>query len=141
MGARLFIALILFVVARVLFFLFNTQYFSSYSFFNIAQAFLYGLRFDLSALAYANIGFILFTLINLFTQRKYIDIVGRVFYVLGNSISFFLNIADAQYFPFSRSRTSAGIFSQWTDVKNLMGQYVLTYWYVLLIFIMVVIML
>jgi len=141
LGVRLFVALVLFFVARVLFFLFNTQYFLSYSFFNIAQAFLYGLRFDLSALAYANIGFILFTLINLFAQRKYIDIVGRLFYVFGNSISFFLNIADAQYFSFSRSRTSAGIFSQWSDVKNLMGQYVLTYWYVLLMFIVVVMML
>lgn len=136
---RLSIALSLLIFARILFFAFNTSYFLHYSFSSIIQTFYYGLRFDLSALVYVNIGFILFAIINLFAQNRIIDSIARVFYVLGNSVAFLLNIADAQYFPFSRSRISAGIFNQWNDVENLAGQYFITYWYIFVISLLVII--
>lgn len=136
---RLFIALGLFIISRILFLIFNAQYFWHYPFLSLLKTFFYGLQFDLSALIYINIGFILFSIINFFAQQKFIDFIGKILYVLGNSIGFFLNIADAQYFPFSRGRISAGIFSQWNDIKNLSGQYIISYWYIFFITLLVII--
>jgi hypothetical protein len=104
---RIFYLLLIYSSSRVLFYLFNTDYFDT----NILYSFLEGIRFDISSLLYINIPLLLFLLfpINLREKKTYKKLTNYIFYL--TNIPFLLvNNVDIEYFKFSQKRTTSDIF-------------------------------
>lgn len=134
---RIFYLLIIYSSSRVLFYLFNSEYFSD----NILLSLIEGIRFDISALFYINAIPLLLLLfpINLRENKSYQKFTNFIFYLL--NIPFILaNNADIEYFKFSQKRTTSDIFEYLSlgggaDAIELIPQYLYDYWYITLIII------
>lgn len=125
---RLLLALSVYPILRVLFFLFNLDYFSEFNF----LAFCYGLRFDLASVMIINFPFIIFSLIPI-SSNLYASFLKTIFIVV-NSFFIFINIVDFKYFSFTGKKLTADIFGIMGDVNDQFGQLVLNYWYSFVIF-------
>ena len=130
-------ALALFEICRVLFLLFNLKAFSSASFLEILSTFWYGLLFDISALVYINILFIILHIVpNPFREKKFYQWTLRILFVITNGVGIFLNFMDFGYFHFSGKRTGSEILKYVDDIKPLIAQYLRDYWYLALLVIL-----
>jgi len=102
---RLALLLALYSILRVLFLICNRSYFGELSFGRIAQAFGYGLRFDLSALVAINFLFIVLT----FLPRKpdpkaaYERFLKGLFLIV-NIPFLIINVVDLEFFQFTGRR-------------------------------------
>jgi membrane-anchored protein YejM (alkaline phosphatase superfamily) len=123
---------LIFSLQRVAFALLNAGAFPSPS----AMAFLGGIRFDLSAIAWLYLPWIVTTLIT--PAPKGLFAIGqKVLFHLSNTVCFFLNCIDLEYFKFTLKRSTAdlfGIASGGNDLANLVPVFLRDYWYVALIF-------
>ncbi len=136
---RLLTVLVFFFLCRLLFYLFNVQYFSNLSTSELLSAFFYGIRFDLSGLFMINgIYLILNTVPFTFRyNRIYSGFVNAGFYVV-NTIGFALNFIDTVYFRFTMKRTTFDIFSYLRvggDLDRLIPQFARDFWYLILLWI------
>lgn len=126
--------LIIYTILRVLFVFFNLHSFQNLSFGSIAESFLVGLPFDLSAIFISNSLLTLFSLLpfSFVNTHKYQSFL-KYLYWIPNIIFFWINIADLEYYKFIGRRTIFDIFGIIRDIGqqafNLMG----AYWYLLLI--------
>ncbi|GHT80638.1 sulfatase [Bacteroidia bacterium] len=129
--------LLLFMLCRLLFFLFNRHLFPGIEANQMAAILVGGLRFDLSALAWGNIAYIaLFVLPAKFRYNRYYQSVLKYFFITVNSILLFANCCDFIYFRFTLRRTTFGVFKEFADEQNfgaLIAQVLIDYWYVALI--------
>lgn len=108
---RLVIALLFFSLSRLLFFLFNQQYFSDLGG-DLLTIMLTGIRFDITAVIVLNAPYILMNIIPFpFRQRKGWQSVANVSYYIFNTLGLALNMIDAVYFRFTAKRMTADIFS------------------------------
>ena len=101
---RLLLLLLMFEVCRFIFLIFNWSYYSSLPKAEVASAFYYGLLFDISAITYFNILFILLHIIptNLRDTKMY-QLVLKVIYFITNGAALLANIGDSEYFPKTRN--------------------------------------
>ena len=132
---RLSIVLLIYILCRVIFYLFNTQAFSSVSAGNLFLLSLYGLRFDISAILYINLLFIALHLLPL-PQRdtpEYQLLLKVVFYI-PNSAALLLSVADFEYFKYSLKRSAADVAGFSFDIFNLLPQFIIDYWGLFLLF-------
>lgn len=129
----LLIAMTLFMVCRVVFYLFNSSFFPEMSWSRFGRIAFGGLRFDLAAVLYLNILFVLLLIVPLrarFTvayQR-----VLRILFLVTNSLGLLANIADTVYYPFTLRRTTLSVIRQFENEQNaagLLGQFLVDYWY------------
>ncbi|MFH1321299.1 MAG: sulfatase-like hydrolase/transferase [Bacteroidota bacterium] len=139
---RLGILLLLFTLCRGLFLLFNTTFFHGVSLADFIMIFLHGIRFDISAIIYFNILFIILHLIPL-PQRGlplYQKILKILFY-LTNTIALFANCADMEYFRYNFKRSTADVFTLMglgDDLFNVLPQYIKDFWHVGLILLLLI---
>jgi phosphoglycerol transferase MdoB-like AlkP superfamily enzyme len=136
---RLSLAFVAFWLSRLLFYFFNTSYFSHLNFSEVSGILFYGIRFDISALFMFNSPFILLMALPLSWRNSsiYRWFAGMLFY-LGNLLALSVNFADIIYFRFTQKRMTADIFSyleQEGGFLQLMPQFVRDFWYLFLIFI------
>lgn len=130
---RLTLAMLLFTLCRLGFYLFNTNYFPGLSTSEFFRIFYGGLRFDLTAVLYINSLNILLSIIPFdfrFTSW-YQSILKYLFYVL-NGIALATNVADFIYYRFTLRRTTADIFDEFGEgpsAGNLLVRFVIDYWY------------
>jgi phosphoglycerol transferase MdoB-like AlkP superfamily enzyme len=131
---RLIVLLFLYSLVRLLFF------FEVYGDTDkvAGSLFFYGLRFDLSALAYLNMPFFLMLLLpfNFIFSKIYQKVANIVFCVV-NSIGFLFALIDIAYFPFSHKRTTFAIFDFLKETNNfghLLPAFLKDYWYLFIIF-------
>lgn len=101
-----------------------------------------GLRFDLTAVLYTNALFVLLLIIPLKFRFNhiYLAIAKWIFFVT-NSIALAANVSDFIYFQFTLRRTTADVFRQFENEKNIGGlvfQFLIDYWYALLFWILLV---
>ena len=134
---RLAVLLIMYTVLRILFYLFNHQYFPFPFFTSILPAFFLGLRFDISAIIYLNCIFIVLHIIplNAFYSAFYQKMLAILFYAC-NIPFVFLNCVDFVYFRFILKRTTWDLFStsgMSKDIITLLPSMLRDFWYVLLI--------
>ena len=104
---RILYLLLIYSSSRILFYLFNTDYFDT----DVFYSFLEGVRFDISSILYINIPLLILLLLptNLREKKYYHKIVNYVFYII--NIPFLLiNNVDIEYFKFSQKRTTSDIF-------------------------------
>ena len=152
---RILFLLLIYSSTRILFYIFNSKYFSS----NIFYSLIEGIRFDISAIFYINLPILLLLLIpfNLkirFLKRKininrkeqwYKQSTNILFYIL--NIPFLIaNIVDIAYYQFSLKRTTSDIFEYLTlgggvDAFEIIPRYLIDYWYVTIIIIIQIILL
>ncbi len=113
------------------------NYFDSVGFGEFIKILFFGIRFDLSALYYFNLLFILFSLIpgNLKNNISYQSFLFFIFIVI-NSILLATNIIDSKFFDFEHKRLTADIFSSvWLgeDFRTLLPDFIRDFWYLILI--------
>ncbi len=130
---RLGIALLIFTLLRWVFYLFNQSYFTELNF-SILWG---GLRFDISAIAYWYIPFIVFSLLPFaFNQSRYYQVFLKVLFYLSSLVCLLLAIIDIVYFRFTFKRTTADIFdfiSATDETFNLIPQFLMDYWYLIIV--------
>jgi phosphoglycerol transferase MdoB-like AlkP superfamily enzyme len=133
---RLLLAMFLFSLCRIGFYLFNTSYFPEMTFSHFVRILWGGLRFDLTALLYINALIILLTVIpfDFRFSPLYQSILKYLFFIL-NGIGIIANLADFIYYKFTLRRTTADIFSEFEEgpgAGGLFFRFVVDYWHVTL---------
>ncbi|NVO30088.1 LTA synthase family protein [Hymenobacter lapidiphilus] len=98
----------------------------------VALAFWHGFRFDLSALLLLNIPWLLLSLVP--GRGHNWQRLVRGVYLLLNGFGLLLNLVDWEYFRFIGRRTSNELSTIGDDVQRQAGQLLLSYWWLLLPF-------
>ena len=98
-----------------------------------------GVKFDIVAILYLNILFILFQIIPIpFKYNNVYQRISKWIFVITNSIGIGLNLVDFAYYPFTLKRTTGTVFTQFSNEENLLKlllDFLVDYWYLLLVFI------
>lgn len=96
-----------------------------------------GTLFDISAILYTNLLFILLVLFPLHRkENKPMSVVGRWVYFVMNSLAVIANMADCIYFQYTQRRTTVAVFSEFGNETNLLkifGVELLNHWYLALL--------
>jgi phosphoglycerol transferase MdoB-like AlkP superfamily enzyme len=129
--------MILFTVCRLLFYLFNQKLFPNLDIFYLLSLFPAGLRFDLTAVIYFNLAYIIILLIphNCHHHKLFLRSSNILFYTT-NGIALFLNTVDFVYYRFTIRRTTFTIFEEFANEKNfgpLLYHFAIDYYYIPLI--------
>jgi len=129
---RISLVLFLFSVSRVLFYLQNREIFGALNPGEWFWVLAGGLRFDVVAVLYINLLYILFTLLP--TGRN--TVAARAFdalFVITNAAGLLLNCIDSAYYAFNLKRitwTSLGELQGFNNATELLSSFLIRYWYV-----------
>lgn len=140
--SNLLLSLGMFMICRLIFFLVNRTFFPELGLENIGNILRGGFLFDLSALVYINILYIAMMTFPLhYKQKKGYQTGTKFLFVLTNSAAIIVNLMDTVYFRFTKKRTTASVFNEFSNENNL-GSIILTealhYWYLVLVAIILV---
>lgn len=131
---RLLIVFLLFTLCRVMFYVFNYHYLPAVSVQNFLLLLIYGWRFDISAIIYINLLFILLHILPLrIRNSKGYQQILKFLFLTSNSIALLFETADFVYFRFTLKRTTADVFGIAGDFFQLLPQYLKDFWYLLFI--------
>lgn len=100
------------------------------------SAFLGGVRFDLSAIAWLNLPWVLLALVHPAPSPRFARLQAWTFLAL-NAIGLFFNWVDVAYYAFTLKRSTADLFGIMTagnDLVNLAPVFLRDYWYIVLFF-------
>lgn len=130
---RLLLVMFLFTLCRIGFYFFNISFFPDMTLNNFLLLLWGGLQFDLTAMLYVNTLYILLMILpfNFRFGFFYQEVLRYIFFIL-NGLALLTNVADFIYYKFTLRRTSADVFRQFQNEKNisgLIGQFILDYWY------------
>lgn len=134
--------LFLYSLLRLGFYFFNSDLFPLTDISGLITIMQGGVKFDVVAILYINILFILLQIIPF--PFKYNEVYQRVckwVFIVTNSIGIALNLIDYGYYPFTLKRTTGTVFSQFSNEQNigtLVFDFLLDYWYLLFFFILFV---
>ena len=135
--------LLVFTLCRLAFYLSNYNYFSDLNIGEILKIFYGGVKFDISALLYFNVLYILLALVPFkFRGTKIYNKILKWVYFIPNSIALFLNCSDITYYPFSLRRTTCMIFKEFgndNNIAQIFATAMLDYWYITLFFVGVIV--
>lgn len=131
---RLLLAMLLFTLCRIGFYLYNTSYFPEMTFNHFLRIMWGGIRFDLTAVLYINLLMILLTIVPFDFRFKsgYQATLKYLFFFL-NGLGIAANLADFIYYKFTLRRTTADIFNEFEEgpgAGGLFFRFVIDYWYV-----------
>ncbi|MBZ4188406.1 LTA synthase family protein [Niabella beijingensis] len=138
---RILLVLVLFALCRFLFYGLNVRLFPGIGLSDWLPILTGGLRFDVAAMLYFNCLLIFLMTVPVpykwRTHSRYQVVVKWVFYIT-NGIALSLNCIDFIYYRFTLRRTTTSVFSEFSHEQNKSGlafNFLLDYWYVVLIFI------
>lgn len=131
---KLLLMLALLFLSRIIFYLFNLNYYTGIPFMELCRIFIAGLRFDLSALAIINAPFIVMMVapFRFRYNRLYQGIANFYFYFI-NIIALMANFVDTIYFRFTLKRLTFDIFRYLGvggDFDKLVPQFLRDFWYI-----------
>lgn len=140
--ARFIFLLVLYSLLRLGFYLGNQSLFPNISTSQFSSIFLGGIKFDLSALLYINILYILLQVLP-FSFRYHVlyQKVAKWLFIVTNSVGIAANLIDIAYYKFTLKRTTGTVFSQFINEQNkwkLTVDFLLGYWYLLVLFIFLI---
>lgn len=142
---RFLLLMILFSACRILFFLFNKDFFPNTTFSGLTTILWGGLQFDTTAILYTNIlYFFLFLIPFTFRYNAVYQSILKYFFLITNSLAIGSNCADIIYFQFTMRRTTASVFSEFKNEENfgsLIPKFITDYWYIFLIWILLTVIL
>ncbi len=134
---RLILVMILYTLCRLAFWTLNHSYFPGITLSGGFRILTGGLPFDMTAVLYTNMLFILGWMLPFkFRYNKIYQSSLKVIYVLFNTLALATNCADFVYFRFTMRRTSSTVFSEFSHETNggsMAWQFFLDYWYCLVI--------
>lgn len=134
--------LLLYAFLRFGFYFFNKELFLQVDNTSLFVMMKGGIKFDIVAILYLNILFILLQTIPF--PFKYAPVYQKIciwIFVVTNSIGIALNVVDYGYYPFTLKRTTGTIFSQFANEQNmgkLIVDFLADYWYLLFFFVVLV---
>ena len=128
------ILLVFYTLIRLFFLVYNFETFANSSFGDLLIAFLHGIRFDLSAVIYINLLWIIIYIpvIYNYDNKKYLIFTQWVFY-LSNFAAILFNIIDVEYFRFQKMRSGAQLFNGENDITKLLPAYFRDYWWIFIL--------
>jgi len=134
--------MLLFSVCRILFYLFNSNFYANTTFEGMLRIMKGGLAFDTTAVLYTNILYIILFLLPFTFRYNYIyqSILKYLFFIT-NGIALLANCGDIIYFQFTLRRTTASVFSEFkheTNIGSLLPKFMVDYWYIVIIWIALV---
>lgn len=139
---RLLIIMIIYSLLRIGFYGFNYMHFPQVTFSELVVMLKGGLVFDLAAVLYLNMLFILMQAIPNPLQNNIVyKKVGKWVFVGVNALGIALNLVDFVYYPFTLKRTTGTVFRQFANEENifkLFFDFLIDYWYILLLFIFLI---
>ena len=142
---RLLFVMLLFSVCRVVFYLFNAELFPDMNLAHFTHLLKGGLKFDLTAVIYTNILFILGNIIPFeFRHNRGYQKSMKWIFGITNAVALSLNCIDIIYYRFTLRRTTWTVFQEFSnDIGNfsLINRFFIDYWHIVLIWITLVILL
>lgn len=140
---NIFMAFVVYLIARVAFLLENFSYFSEgLSFSQVGEWFWGGYIFDRSAITYTNSLYIVMMLFPLWIkERRGYHLLCKWVFVIVNTLTLVINLCDAVYFPYTLRRTTTSVFREFSNENNLLDVFwgeLWGHWYLLLLAIAVV---
>ncbi|MCC9167942.1 LTA synthase family protein [Pontibacter harenae] len=137
---RLGLVLALYMLLRLLFYIFNYSIFSEAGFGQTILAFLHGLRFDIAAIIIINGLFILLSLFPVGnTFHPTFQKVLKWLFILTNAPFIALAVVDVEFFNFIGRRSTNELFNITNDIEAQIGQLASYYWYLVVGFIILLI--
>lgn len=138
MGIRFLGLLLVYAGLRLGFYGFNMDHFPQVNAGDLATMMWGGIRFDIVALLYLNTLYVLLNTapVTLKYHPKY-QLISRWIFLVTNGLGIALNIIDFAYYPFTLKRTTGTVFGQFSHEENLPQlavDFLLGYWYLLLLF-------
>jgi len=135
---RLFLAYVFYFVARVLFYLYNTELLEVDSIAEFLLISRRGLAFDTTAILYINLLFIFLSLFPFFinTKNSYQRVLFWVYFIT-NLTAYATNFIDFIYYKFTYSRTTTSGLESVENEENQSGllfTFLIDYWHVFLLF-------
>jgi phosphoglycerol transferase MdoB-like AlkP superfamily enzyme len=138
MAVRLGLMLLLYTFLRLGFYGFNASQFPQVAVGELLFMLAGGVKFDIVALLYINILYILLESIPVpFKYSLKYSQVKKWVFVITNGIGVALNLVDFAYYPFTLKRTTGTVFSQFSNEENILKLFLdfgLEYWYLILLF-------
>lgn len=137
-GLNLLLVMVLYTLCRVEFYAVNSSdYFPYLETSQLKSLLSGGLKFDLSAVLYSNLLYIVLMLLPFrFRYGSGYQTLTKWFFIVINAICLFMNMGDSVYFKFTNRRTTMSFFTEFQNDDNLfsiLGQGMLNYWYVTLV--------
>lgn len=132
------LAMLMYSISRVLFYLFNQDMFEDTSLGEFGSMMLAGIRFDLSAVLYTNILFILLMLLPFrFRYKAWYRKALMYIFVFCNGVGLAANIGDIIYYRFTLRRTTWSVFEEFANenMAALGTSFLIDYWYMFLIWV------
>lgn len=104
---------------------------------SIKQIWSGGWMFDTSAILYTHALYALLMLFPIhYKERDGYQQCAKLLFIFINSLSIFVNLADAVYFQYTGRRTTATVFQEFSNETNLAGVFgveILNHWYLVLV--------
>jgi phosphoglycerol transferase MdoB-like AlkP superfamily enzyme len=136
------LCMLFYSIARVIFYLLNTDFFPDMTLGRFARIMAGGTRFDLTAALYSNSLFILLLILPVkFRFNRFFKKSVRSLFIIVNAIAIAMNMADSVYYPFTLRRTTLSVLDQFgneQNMGNLLLQFLVDYWYAVLIWLVLV---
>lgn len=130
--------LVLYTFCRILFYFFNHNLFGEIGISRFLVMMAGGLKFDVAALLYLNILFILFQIVPIsFRYRDAWQIFSKWLFIITNSLGLMANFIDFVYYRFTLKRTTASVFEQFSNEQNKLKlglDFLKDYWYILILY-------
>ena len=135
---RLCMILCFYFFLRLLFLFFNINYYSEVDFITLSKSFVYGLRYDSTAIVISNFAFIVLHLLPFpfFYKKNYQRFLKILFFIV-NIPLVLLSSIDIGLFQFTGKRSGFEIFkimSFGNDFFNTLPKMILDFWYLLLLY-------
>ncbi|TKC65334.1 LTA synthase family protein [Pedobacter hiemivivus] len=135
---RFLIIMELYTLCRIAFYAFNHTLFQHITLSKYLYILWGGLKFDVSALIYINAIFIFLHLLPIpFKYNNGYQRFCKWLFIISNSIGILANFADFAYYKYTLKRTTATVFSQFSDEQNkfkLLVDFLSDYWYLIILY-------
>ncbi len=132
------LSLFFFQIARLVFYFRNQASFEGLGFFDLAKAFFWGFRFDLSVLSYIFLGALTLKLLLFFISKNFSHKVYRFLKVIAVATAFAFCLADAEFFFVNQKHLDFTLFQIGGDFKDQLPQYFKNYLYIFISWVFVV---
>ncbi len=135
LGLRFLGLLLVWMVCRIGFYIFNTDAFPIGGVWNFLKLLFFGLRFDLAALVYVN-SLLALTYIIPFSFRKNLTYqkIQKWIFLLINSIALIFEVGDMGYFQFAFRRAIGSDLSLIGETTNMAFQFFYDFWHLLIVY-------
>ncbi len=127
------LSMLLYTIARILFFVFNRALFEATSIADFTYLLLASLRFDLSAVLYTNMLFMALMLLPFrFRYNTGYQKLLKYIFIVTNSIALAANLIDIVYYRFTLRRTTWSVLQEFANENGsvLASSFIVDFWYI-----------